>query len=374
MFTGLIPPEHQVEEGHLILTDSKSTLMNFLKEQGYTNIGIASNPLLGNITGLNSGFDEFYEIWSDTEKFSEQSQELRFERIILPGQRIFTETVKILRGLGEQLIKSRLFLFLQFTGPHTPYSPSPEKERMILNTSREDQWRQAQRINHDWRNFYVEGRTLAPGVWEILRQLYQAEISDLVDGLEELFQLPLVEWFWNEGIVIITADHGELLGEHNHFHHVFNLYQEVLHVPLLWHFPAQTKGETVKDLIQHQDLFPAVKQYMIDGTNFLPKRNLALAFLKTPVEILAGLDKLDPVAGDPFRHDQVSVFDGRFKWIAHGHGNHEAYDLQKDPREERNLCLSPGSEFGLLKREADKYLELMGQNRIEHLLKGLGYY
>ena len=67
----------------------------------------------------------------------------------------------------------------------------------------------------------------------VLNDLYDAELSlisrtigDLVRGLEARSLL-------DNTLVIITSDHGENIGDHNHLDHVFSLHDSVLHVPLI---------------------------------------------------------------------------------------------------------------------------------------------
>ncbi len=45
-------------------------------------------------------------------------------------------------------------------------------------------------------------------------------------------------------LTIIVADHGDGLGDHGYFGHAFVAYEELVHVPLIAHWPAQLAAET----------------------------------------------------------------------------------------------------------------------------------
>jgi uncharacterized sulfatase len=59
-------------------------------------------------------------------------------------------------------------------------------------------------------------------------------------------------------MVIVVADHGEMLGEHQFVGHGFGVYQELIHVPLLIRLPGQIRGQTRSDLCSTRRLFHTV--------------------------------------------------------------------------------------------------------------------
>ena len=65
MFTGLFPTEHGVTNGFGDATprlpDSVTTLTERLAEDGYRTAGFSNNPWVGQLSGLDRGFDEFVE-------------------------------------------------------------------------------------------------------------------------------------------------------------------------------------------------------------------------------------------------------------------------------------------------------------------------
>jgi arylsulfatase A-like enzyme len=72
-----------------------------------------------------------------------------------------------------------------------------------------------------------------PGHWDFVRASYREEILSIegqVGGLLKLFEgLGVLE----NGLVVLTSDHGEELQDHGGFEHGHAMWQELLHVPLV---------------------------------------------------------------------------------------------------------------------------------------------
>ena len=89
--------------------------------------------------------------------------------------------------------------------------------------------------------------------------------------------------------VVITADHGEHFGEHDHFGHGSSLYNEQTHVPLVLIPPlgaeetgtdcaARLRGRRVAVPVSHRDLPRTLTELLIPGAeNPFPGRSLARA-------------------------------------------------------------------------------------------------
>ena len=87
--------------------------------------------------------------------------------------------------------------------------------------------------------------------------------------------------------VVITADHGEHFGEHDHFGHGSSLYNEQTHVPLVLIPPlgaegtgtdhaTRSRGRRVADPVSLRDLPRTLSELLIPGAdNPFPGRSLA---------------------------------------------------------------------------------------------------
>ena len=62
-----------------------------------------------------------------------------------------------------------------------------------------------------------------------------ASVDQLLGGFAETLKR---EGWWDKSLVVVTADHGEGLGEHGESDHGYFVYESTLHVPLIMHWPA----------------------------------------------------------------------------------------------------------------------------------------
>ncbi|HEY1549256.1 MAG TPA: sulfatase [Kofleriaceae bacterium] len=160
--------------------------------------------------------------------------------------------------------------------------------------------------------------------------------------------------FAKGAIVIVTADHGEGLGEHGHLNHSTDLYDSQIHVPLVLAGPHVAKlrvGETVSTT----NLVPTV----LDLAGFTPPNGRAIdgasfADLATG----ARASRPDGQAFAAMIKDRsnpgglTALVDGSWKIIDDGN-RLELYDLATDPNERIDLA----------KREPAKLAELIAKLR-----------
>jgi arylsulfatase A-like enzyme len=145
----------------------------------------------------------------------------------------------------------------------------------------------------------------------------------------------------------ITSDHGEALGEHGLWGHIFGLYNEILQIPLVVKYPAglAAPGES-RRLAQLNDLFATILE-VVQAPFPLPESSRSLlsadreyAFAEHYQNI--GLQAIHKQIPDyqprPFMQPCRCVIDGEFfKLIEWADGRLELYDLNRDFEESRNL-------------------------------------
>jgi arylsulfatase A-like enzyme len=59
-------------------------------------------------------------------------------------------------------------------------------------------------------------------------------------------------------VVVLTADHGELLGEHGLLDHQYSLYQPLVRVPLVLHAPGRVEPGVSDRPVMALDLYPTL--------------------------------------------------------------------------------------------------------------------
>lgn len=136
--------------------------------------------------------------------------------------------------------------------------------------------------------------------------------------------------FTNRGYLIVTSDHGEAFGEHGTTKHTKTLYEELLRVPLFIRGPG-ISPRIIDEHVSILDLGPTILDlFGVDTPADFMGQSLVplLAGRNEPLErpILAE-GRLRRVL---YWKDLKVIDDPRRKVV-------EAYDLQKDPHESRNL-------------------------------------
>jgi arylsulfatase A-like enzyme len=175
--------------------------------------------------------------------------------------------------------------------------------------------------------------------------------------------------------VIVTADHGESLGDHGEQSHGIFIYQSVLHVPLIVRWPG-IAPRRVTELVRLIDLAPTILALEhitappMDGSSLIPLLTGA-----SHLELDGYAESMYPrrFGWSPLR----SLRAGRFKLIEAPRP--ELYDLETDPEEQRNVySLRPATARALLAhlqgfRIDAPHADARDGNEVRQRLASLGY-
>ncbi len=181
----------------------------------------------------------------------------------------------------------------------------------------------------------------------------QAADAMLVDVMSAFSQRPPDR----APIVIITADHGEALGDHGQPHHSTDLYNSQIRVPLVIVGPGIKPGR-ISETVSLTDLTPT----LIDLAGFQPPTGPAIDG-KSFADLATGKRAANPEAGTAFAamiQDRsnpggiTAVVQGRWKLIENGTA-FEIYDIHRDPDEHTNLIQTKPASLEPLKRLLGRY-------------------
>ncbi len=177
------------------------------------------------------------------------------------------------------------------------------------------------------------------------------EIGRLLAGLEE-------RGLMDNTLVIFASDHGEGLGNHNHVGHVSQLYDTLIHVPLVFVWPENLpEGLVIDEPVGLVDVFPTVADLLglarpaeASGLSLTPLfRGEALprrAFLAATYPPESASSKRAIVLdGHKFIHSWTAERD----WV-------ELYDVVNDPGELENLAQSHPEILERLRAEIQRRL------------------
>jgi|GEM_PF-629563 len=178
---------------------------------------------------------------------------------------------------------------------------------------------------------------------------------------------------YDRTIIVITADHGNEYKEHGHFGHGRYLYDESIHIPLIYYLPGAGKGTRIDQLAQSIDILPTLLDLLSIPA---PERAQGIS--------LVGLleNKKDAFTNEfVFSQGSDGIFSLRsLKWKyirkneerAGGHQEVSEYlfDLQKDKLEKNNLMRSLPKTAKTLRERLDsweKSLPVYGDEKREFL-------
>ena len=358
IFTGLYPSAHGADDQRQFLDPRHPTMAGILADAGYRTIALCEKRDVGPHTGMDRGFQHFDHGRRDRRAMLLRRLENGFGRLTGTRDAGLARTSRKLRSLLPRLAVARepFFLFVSTVESHIPYRP-PRR----YDTFRPDgvSRRQAARVNQD-RWAYMSGRVpMRDDDFETLRALYDAGIRYADAGLgrivEQLERLRLLD----DTLVIVTADHGENLGEHGLMAHGYCLYDTVVHVPLLVHYPRGVASPgRVSHQVQGVDLLPTVlsltgvqapSSLALRGHDLLSSARHPFAIAEQARPDMATFHRRFPEA-DLRHHDRelrmVRTDDAKFIWSSDG--RHELYDLRADPGETRDLVRERPQQAGEL--------------------------
>ena len=279
MFTGMYPWDHGATQQHPQLSPQqrgRPTLATRFRSLGYQTICVTSNPWITPWTGMTDGFDVVENfIWTNPIAAPVIQRVLRW--LSRPGSR---PVRRVLADVGDRLFAHRhrhggdphhtmasvdrvitalraadgpVFSFVNLMDAHEPYYPRGSyRERYAPDVDP----RRVCQIPTD----HMRGDTEAD--FAKISRLYDACVAGMDAQLDRL--LTAVDRLEDarETLIVITADHGQQLGEEGVFGHQFTVAPEVVEVPLLIRGPGIDPG-TDTDPFELRSLYtmlPALAQ------------------------------------------------------------------------------------------------------------------
>ncbi len=304
LMTGLYPPAHGVRDnGNYALGPEAETLAKRLHGAGYRTGAFVSAAVLTRRYGLDQGFEAY-----DDELWAEDEPQLFMIRE-RPSPRTIDRALGWLERWRREEPTRPFFLWVHLFDPHQPYDIQS-----------------------------VELAAMAPTA-------YDAEIAQADRGVGRL-----VEWLERQGeldrtVTVVTADHGESLGEHGEPTHGIFIYDATVRVPLLLRHPAALPGGTTYDgPVRHIDVVPTLLALLglpggeaTQGVDLLPalQRRAAPPALSQYSEARLAEEGfgMAPLCG---------LRDRGWKYIQAPRP--ELYDLRADPRElQDRAAADPGA-------------------------------
>ncbi len=241
VMTGLYATRHRVRSSNNFLAPEATTLAEVLRGAGYHTAAIISSFPLHSIFGLNQGFELYDEtftrptahndVWkaaaNDTVPDRNDPDAMaRFLRHLAAteGYRSDAETSdRVVRWLRDER-REPFFLWVHYFGPH---------EKPLGGDIFEERRRQLAAYDPD-----------------VLTS--DAQVGRVLDALDEL-------GIADDTAVILHADHGQSLLQHDYFGHGKHVYDATQRIPLIVRYPRRVPaGVRIAHMARNVDIFPTV--------------------------------------------------------------------------------------------------------------------
>ncbi len=316
-------------------------LPEILARLGYQTGGFVGNPSLHAGAGFGRGFRTFFAPPAEIEWMRKHADTIN------------AHAVPWLRAHQDR----PFFAYVHYIDPHDPY----ENPDMVAFGGRSPYMPDyTGPVAGDWIHGIYNGRLeLADPARDVpyIRALYDSEVHYVDRFIGELLASLDPKVLANT-LIVLTADHGEELYDHGGWKHGQTLYEEQIHVPLIFRWDGRIQpGTRLKGTAALVDLVPTLVAAaggkadpawsgidllpaLAGGT--LPRRSAFAQHLATgPLRAAAVLDRRKLILyneeelfqpADPLQTHLYKVDSGRFR-------RQELYDLSSDPGETNNLAL-----------------------------------
>ncbi len=257
LFSGKLPARHGASSDSLQLDEGVPLLAEQLGRAGYLTAAFSANPWVAPPTGLTRGFALFHGEGHSV------MLESRFILYRILGGRLLGGGDMGGRALVDQageLLDRRpvdrpLFLFVNLTEAHAPYSRLP---RAVRRSGGADD-REARLASLRVLEAQHHAVPLDPSVRKPALRAYGAAVQYVDSLLGELVDAIDAAPGKREAVLVVVADHGESFGEHGIWGHNRGLYRPLIQVPALLRAPGRAPaGARVEEPVSLVDIAPTL--------------------------------------------------------------------------------------------------------------------
>lgn len=379
MFTGLRATTHGASASWRWLDHRFETLAETLGAAGYQSIALSSNLIASPMTNLTQGFDivrttfpqqnprAVPKAFTEGAKRATQAKLIARDRSteISPGfggsqadkwgKSVYKDAAPVLhqelmRFLDQRKETGPWFAYVNMMEAHSPRVPSLSARERLL-TPEELELGLATDASLFALNEYIVGkREYTTEELAAIAGVYDASILDLDDATGALFDDLRARGVLDDTLVVLVADHGEALGEHQRFEHRWSVFEQLLHVPLVVRYPERFPAARVTDRVSTADVYATVLDVAgvtppaeLETSHTLAGRTAYAPFVVTQMldpfaSQLASMQKAYPeLDTSPWERTYCAIYEGAHKLIHPSDGEPMLFDVGADPAESHDL-------------------------------------
>lgn len=349
MLTGLYPAQHGAQAYQDDLRADVPTIAEALSRAGYNTAAFSASPYFARQQGLGRGFVEFGDFFYSP--LGALYQEHYAARIVtdLNSKGViktfgWPSALEVNASASDWLGRTDLpfFLVLNYFEVHEPEMvPQEWHGRFATNESIDKR---------------APSKTIREGPQDALQIRKRTDdYDDAISYVDYCVRLLIDDMgrrgLLNSTLVILTADHGEGLGEHGLFSHGTTLYYSTIHVPLIFYWPAHVPAAfRVTRPISTRDLPATILDLVGVSASQIPGDSVAVFWgSKTPSQWPPPVSELlcerNNYSRSFDRRDEIeSIVSPEFQFIIDRRNGPLLYDWRTDPQELNNLSNSPSYE------------------------------
>jgi arylsulfatase A-like enzyme len=295
------------------ISKSLTIFPTLLKREGYKTFGVSSVFFMGTqwIKGFGDQFDQY---------------------VTPDGEFKAREVVSQFRELLPKIKKDKFFVWLHFYDPHAPYDPPPQfKKSFSANESGLSG--KIPEFDESSHAFWIHQYGLKYKAQ--VRDLYKGEVAYTDREIGKVLALMEENLLDRNAVTVIMADHGEFLGEHQRLYTHGDLYEDVLHVPLLFYSPRIPPGR-VAEFVSSVDISATILNLAASQNEFRSEGISLVPYLKGKTPFHKRI-----LYSHAAHNAAVSMIQPPFKLIYNAPAiskdlDYELYDVIQDPMEKQN--------------------------------------
>lgn len=218
IFTGTYPQFNHLSYMGQPLTSDLPYLPDLLHHRGYKTAAFVGSVIIDSKNPLAAGFGRGFDTY-DAPFHNRAKGEDRYRSVERRAGAVVDHALAWLNTHPQ----GPFFVWVHCYDAHAPYDPPPPyKDRYASDP-------------------------------------YDGEIAYTDSVMGKLFAGLRARGVYDQSMIAVMADHGEALGEHGEHHHGIFLYDETVHVPLLFKLPGQRfAGQRFDGRVQLVDVAPTI--------------------------------------------------------------------------------------------------------------------
>ena len=265
------------------------------------------------------------------------------------------------------------FAFCSFVDPHHPFDPpepyaslyDPDKLALPVRKEGEMEDKPPHFMRHltgrGYSNEKYDYRSLSDHAWGQVKAAYYGMITLVDENIGRILDALSAKGIENDTLILLTNDHGELLGDHGILFKGPFHYDSIIKAPMIVKWPGVVPmGSRYSQMTEHVDIMPTLLEY---------------AGIRPPYGVqgisMAGILRGDKGAGRAYAMTEFNCYDwglsvktltGKDYKITYYAGQNygELYDRNADPNEFVNLWNHPdyaAVKAQMLKKLMDRIIE-----------------